>query len=196
MSKQVAVLLAPGFEEAEAFIIIDILNRLHVKVTTVACHTAREVASYHAVPVIADALLTDLTDREFDAVVIPGGPEGTVNLAANPQVIEFIRRHDDAGKWIAPICSAAARVLGGNHLLKGRNYTCSGDLYKVVTEGTYRGDDIVEDGNLISGKGLGVSFEFAFQLAWRLTHDTTTADFQAEHIYFDHWRSYEGINAR
>lgn len=196
MSKQAAILLAPGFEEAEAFIIIDILNRLHVKVTTVACHNSREVASYHAVPVIADALLTDLADREFDAVVIPGGPEGTVNLAANPQVIEFIRRHDDAGKWIAPICSAAARVLGENHLLKGRNYTCSGDLYKAVTEGNYSGDDIVEDGNLISGKGLGVSFEFAFQLAWRLTQDTTTADFQAEHIYFDHWRSYEGINAR
>ncbi|KAB8308270.1 DJ-1/PfpI family protein [Erwinia endophytica] len=189
MSKQAAILLAPGFEEAEAFIIIDILNRLKVKVTTVACHSAREVPSYHAVPVFTDVLLSDLQHQMFDAVVIPGGPDGTVNLAANPQVTTFIRRHDDAGKWIAPICSAAARVLGGNHLLKGRRYTCSGDLYQSVTDGVYCPDSVVEDGNLISGKGLGKSFEFAFQLAWRLTGDTDTADFQAEHIYFDHWRS-------
>lgn len=194
MSKQAAVLLAPGFEEAEAFIIIDILNRLHVKVTTVACHDTREVPSYHAVPVVADVLLAGL-DKEFDAVVIPGGPEGTVNLAANPLVTAFIRRHDEAGKWIAPICSAAARVLGGNHLLKGRRYTCSGDLYKGVTDGVYSAEEVVEDGNLLSGKGLGKSFEFAFQLAWRLTDDTETADFQADHIYFDHWRSWKGINA-
>ncbi|WP_158784082.1 DJ-1/PfpI family protein [Pantoea sp. BAV 3049] len=191
MSKQAAILLAPGFEEAEAFIIIDILNRLHVKVTTVGCHTAREIPSYHNVPVIADVLLADLQNELFDAVVIPGGPEGTVNLAANPLVTTFIRRHDDAGKWIAPICSAAARVLRGHHLLKGRRYTCSGDLHKAVTDGVYSTEDVVEDGNLISGKGLGKSFEFAFQLAWRLTGDTQTADFQAEHIYFDHWRSGE-----
>ena len=194
MSKQAAVLLAPGFEEAEAFIIIDVLSRLHVKVTTIACHTSREVPSYHAVPVIADLLLSDL-EQEFDAVVIPGGPEGTVNLAANPDVVTFIRRHDEAGKWIAPICSAAARVLGENHLLKGRRYTCSGELYKAVSDGIYHGENVVEDGNLLSGKGLGVSFEFAFQLAWRLTDDTETADFQAEHIYCDSWRSYRSINA-
>ncbi|WP_428943878.1 DJ-1/PfpI family protein [Pantoea sp. FN060301] len=195
MSKQAAVLLAPGFEEAEAFILIDVLNRLHVKVTTVACHDSREVLSYHGVPVVADLLLAGL-DREFDAVVIPGGPEGTVNLAANPLVTDFIRRHDEAGKWIAPICSAAARVLGGHHLLKGRRYTCSGDLYKGLSDGVYTGENVTEDGNLISGKGLGVAFDFAFQLAWRLTGDTATADFQAEHIYYDNWRTDSGVNAR
>lgn len=189
MSKQAAILLAPGFEEAEAFIIIDILNRLKVRVTTVACHTSREVASYHLIPTIADRMLAEVQQDTFDAVVIPGGPDGTVNLAANPQVINFIRRHDDSGKWIAPICSAAARVLGGHQLLRGRRYTCSGELYKNVTDGIYSAEDVVEDGNLISGKGLGKSFEFAFQLAWRLTGDTQTADFQAEHICFDHWRS-------
>lgn len=195
MTKQAAVLLAPGFEEAEAFIIIDILNRLKVKVTTIACHNRREVPSYHAIPVLADVLLSDVQHEEFDAIVIPGGPEGTVNLAANPQVKTFITRHDEAVKWIAPICSAAARVLGGNHLLKGRRYTCSGDLYKAVSDGIWCADDVVEDGNLISGKGLGKSFEFAFQLAWRLTEDTETADFQADHIYFDYWRSNQGLNA-
>ena len=45
MSKNAALLLATGFEEAEAFITLDILSRLGIKVTTVACQTQREIVS-------------------------------------------------------------------------------------------------------------------------------------------------------
>src|SRR5699024_11704986 len=70
-------------------------------------------------------LLEAEQDHLFDAIVLPGGPEGTLNLAANHQVIEFIKRHDKAQKYICALCSAAARVLGGNQLLKGRKYVRS-----------------------------------------------------------------------
>lgn len=189
MSKKVAVLLAKGFEEAEAIMTIDVLRRLNISVTTLACQNMLEINSYHNIRMFADALLERNMDETFDAVVIPGGPEGTVNLAANPLVVEFIRRHDEAGKWICPICSAAARVLGGNHLLKGRRYTCSGELYQDVKDGIYVDEKIVEDGNLLSGKGLGVAFDFAFHLGWKLTGDSANVDFQVDHIYYDFWRT-------
>ena len=189
MSKKVAVLLANGFEEAEAIMTIDVLRRLNISVTTLACQDMLEITSYHNIRMFADALLERNMDETFDAVVIPGGPEGTVNLAANPLVVEFIRRHDEAGKWICPICSAAARVLGGNHLLKGRRYTCSGELYQDVKDGIYVDEKIVEDGNLLSGKGLGVAFDFAFHLGWKLTGDSANVDFQVDHIYYDFWRT-------
>lgn len=189
MSKKVAVLLAKGFEEAEAIMTIDVLRRLNISVTTLACQDMLEITSYHNIRMFADALLERNMDETFDAVVIPGGPEGTVNLAANPLVVEFIRRHDEAGKWICPICSAAARVLGGNHLLKGRRYTCSGELYQDVKDGIYVDEKIVEDGNLLSGKGLGVAFDFAFHLGWKLTGDSANVDFQVDHIYCDFWRT-------
>ena len=189
MSKKVAVLLAKGFEEAEAIMTIDVLRRLNISVTTLACQDMLEITSYHNIRMFADALLERNMDETFDAVVIPGGPEGTVNLAANPLVVEFIRRHDEAGKWICPICSAAARVLGGNHLLTGRRYTCSGELYQDVKDGIYVDEKIVEDGNLLSGKGLGVAFDFAFHLGWKLTGDSANVDFQVDHIYYDFWRT-------
>lgn len=189
MSKKVAVLLAKGFEEAEAIMTIDVLRRLNISVTTLACQDMLEITSYHNIRMFADALLERNMDETFDAVVIPGGPEGTVNLAANPLVVEFIRRHDEAGKWICPICSAAACVLGGNHLLKGRRYTCSGELYQDVKDGIYVDEKIVEDGNLLSGKGLGVAFDFAFHLGWKLTGDSANVDFQVDHIYYDFWRT-------
>ncbi|MEZ3498451.1 DJ-1 family glyoxalase III [Pantoea sp. KPR_PJ] len=189
MSKRAALLLAPGFEEAEAFITLDILSRLGIQVTTVACHAQNQVISYHGVVTVADVLLEALSTTWFDAIVIPGGPEGTVNLAASLAVSAFIQRHDEANKIIAPICSAAARVLAGNQLLKGRRYTCSGELWMQHSDGEYVMKDVVEDGNLISGRGLGVAFDFAFQLALKLTGKAGAADFQAEHIYYDRWRS-------
>lgn len=100
--------------------------------------------------------------------MLPGGPQGSANLAANPAVIAFVARHDAAGKLICPICSAAARVLGAHGLLKGRRYVCSGDLWKAVPEGVYVDAPVVEDGNLISGKGLGHVFDFALTLSARL----------------------------
>jgi putative intracellular protease/amidase len=78
-----------------------------------------------------------------------------VNLAANAEVIAFVKHHDAQNKLICPICSAAARVLGGNDLLDGRRYVCSGDLWQGVQNGEYVDAPVVEDRNLLSGKGLG-----------------------------------------
>ena len=182
--KSVAVLLAPGFEEGEAMITIDILRRLKFNVRTVSCVDAREVVSYHAISMMADTTLSESFDTTFDAVILPGGPEGSVFLAKSSNVIEFVRRHDELGKLICSICSAAARVLGGNGLLKGRRYVCSGDLWQQVTDGVYVDADVVEDGNLISGKGLGKVFDFAFTVAARLEGDEAPARDHAEHIYY------------
>lgn len=182
--KRVAVLLASGFEEAEAIVTIDILRRLNIDVDTLACAESRAVVSYHDVPMVADDTLAGQRETLYDAVVLPGGPQGSVNLAANPLVIEFISRHDDAGKLICPICSAAARVLGGNGLLEGRRYVCSGDLYETVTDGIYVNSPVVEDGNLMSGKGLGHIFDFALTLSARLSGDDKPVREHAEHIYY------------
>lgn len=188
MSKKIAILLADGFEEAEAIMVIDVLHRMKIDVAMLSCHDRLELCSYHNIRMFADDLLERNKDTLFDAVIIPGGPQGTVNLAANPTVVEFIRRHDEANRLICPLCSAAARVLGGNNLLQGRRYVCSGELWQNVTDGVYVNEKVVEDGNLISGKGLGVAFDFAFTIAYRLTGDKEDANFQVEHIDYDYWR--------
>ena len=182
--KRVAVLLAPGFEEGEAIVTIDILRRLDLTVETLSCAETRGVTSYHGVPMVADSTLAERRGEWFDAIVLPGGPQGSMNLAANPQVIDFVASHDAAGKLICPVCSAAARVLGGNGLLKGRRYVCSGDLWQNVEDGQYVDAPVVEDGNLISGKGLGHVFDFALTVAARLLGDEAPVREHAEHIYY------------
>ncbi|KAA5931564.1 DJ-1/PfpI family protein [Pantoea sp. Bo_2] len=182
MDKNVALLLAPGFEEAEAIITLDILSRLGIRVTTVACQPYREVTSYHQVKVVADELLEENRERLFDAVIVPGGPDGSKNLSANAAVIDFIRRHDEAGRLVCPICSAAARVLAPHSLLKGRRYVSSGISSEGVTDGVYVNASVVKDGNLLSGQDLGAAFDFAFAIAFILTGEGDKATEQAEHI--------------
>ncbi|WP_256849654.1 DJ-1/PfpI family protein [Pantoea sp. Fr-CA_6] len=182
MDKNVALLLAPGFEEAEAIITLDILSRLGVQVTTLACQPYREVNSYHHVKVVADELLEANRDRLFDAVIVPGGPDGSKNLAANAAVIDFIRRHDEAGRLVCPICSAAARVMAPQGLLRGRRYVSSGTSSEGVTDGVYVNASVVKDGNLLSGQDLGAAFDFAFAIAFILTGEADSATEQAEHI--------------
>jgi len=68
--------------------------------------------------------------------------------------------------------------------LKGRRYVCSGDLYETVTDGHYVDAAVVEDGNLISGKGLGRVFDFAFAVSTRLLGDVAPVRDHADHIYY------------
>ncbi|WP_392558833.1 DJ-1/PfpI family protein [Orbus mooreae] len=183
MSPKVAILLANGFEEAEAFMIFNALKRVKIDVEFLSCSNDFEVLSYHNVIVKAHGLLKQKNTTLYDAIVLPGGPEGTVNLGKNGDVINFIKLHDENGKLICPICSAAIKVLGKNKLLKGRQYTCSGDLFMMENDGVYLNKDIVIDANLFSGQGLGYAYKFAFTLAKKLGMDEKEVQFQAEHIY-------------
>ncbi len=117
--KKVAVLLAPGFEEAEAIVTLDILRRLHIDVETLACAESRAVVSYHDIPMVADSTLSERQQALFDAVVLPGGPQGSANLAANPAVIAFVARHDAAGKLICPYLFCGGKGAGCSRIAKG-----------------------------------------------------------------------------
>lgn len=78
--KKVAVLLAPGFEEAEAIVTLDILRRLNIEVETLACAESRAVVSYHDVPMVMDSTLAARQTYLYDAVVLPGGPQAALIL--------------------------------------------------------------------------------------------------------------------
>ena len=115
--KSVAVLLAPGFEEGEAIVTIDILRRLNITVQTIACGESREVVSYHAISMVADSTLKASFDCTVDAVVLPGGPEGSVNLAKSAEVIAF----DDlkaCGTMAAAKAKGLVRSEGKEYVMK------------------------------------------------------------------------------
>jgi len=166
MSK-VLLLLAPGFEEIEALGTCDVLRRLGVEVTLAALDE-REVAGAHGMKIVADALLDGLDPEPFDAVVLPGGMPGAVNLlAAKDLVLAFARE----GKVTAAIC-AAPIVLSAAGVLKGRTFTMYPGFGKYLGPGEEPTGRLVEsDGTVVTGKGPGATFFFAAAVARALGVD-------------------------
>lgn len=179
-----ALLIADGFEDAETIIIYDILKRMNIDIDIISCSSDVSLTGYFSLSISADKTLAEVIDSHFDAVIIPGGPASTLSLSKNIQVLDFLEKHDSSGAWICALCSAPARVLGANGLLKNRNYTCSGELWRDCQDGNYVGESVVIDGNLITGKGLGVSFYFAFTVAGKILNQPDAIFQQAHHIYY------------
>ncbi|UBX47558.1 DJ-1/PfpI family protein [Providencia alcalifaciens] len=186
--KQVAVLLADGFEEGEAVVFIDIMRRLDIHVDVLSCMNSLVLNTYFGTKISADFRLSEKLSHTYDAIMMPGGPKGTDRLCTNNDVIDFIRRHIHEDKYICALCSSGAKVLAAHHLLEGRQYSTGDKLADKFDDGVYVDQDVVVDGKFISAKGLGVSFEFAFTVAHHLLSDNhEKVDWQAKHIYFKHW---------
>lgn len=162
-SIRVLVPLAQGFEEIEALTVVDILRRAGVEVVTAGLDDPPVEASRktrHLPDVKLDAVLHEM----FDAVVLPGGQPGTNHLKADRRIIECLRRHAKAGKWVAAIC-AAPMVLGEAGLLAGRKATSYPSVRDQLGDVKYLEDRVVVDGRIVTSRGPATAMEFALRLA-------------------------------
>ncbi len=171
----VYVFLANGFEETEAIAPIDILKRAKQEVVTVGVG-GKTIESTHGIKVVCDMEESELSDTcDFDAVVLPGGMPGTVNLENSVKVQLFIDRAVSEKKLVAAIC-AAPSILGHKGILNGKKATCfpgfESDLIgcEVLTDGVCRDD------NIITAKGAGVALPFGFAIAAYLTNEETSEE--------------------
>ncbi len=163
MSKKVVVVLAEGFETIEALAPIDILRRANLDVC-VAGLSGKTVVSAHKVSVNVDCLLSDV-DYIPDALVLPGGMPGSVNLGASAALEALTCKTFSAGKIVAAICAAPAEALAKFGLLSGRMATCyPGFEDKFPADAEHVDEDVCIDGNLITGRGAGVALEFGYAL--------------------------------
>ena len=96
MSKAV-IFFAPGLEECEGLLCVDILRRAGVEVTIAAVGGSEMVRSARGVSVVADALAEEVDYPSYDAAILPGGLPGVDNLKADPTVRTVCTRFAAAG---------------------------------------------------------------------------------------------------
>lgn len=176
--KRVAVLLADGFEEIEALAPVDLLRRAEVEVFTVG---EEFVKGSRNISVGTDKRVSDfLQECESqglpDAVIIPGGLNGTKNLAACTKAQNFITKMWKENKLVCAICAAPVIVLSPLGILKNKNFTCyptlendfseyAGENWEEKVSGsTHKEEKVVIDNNLITSRGAGTSLDFAFAI--------------------------------
>lgn len=175
--KKVALFLANGFEEIEALATVDILRRAQIPVETISVSDTKTVTGAHNVPVIADKLFQEADFSDVEVLVLPGGMPGAKNLNEHEELKELITKFNGEGKQIAAIC-AAPMVLGGLGLLKDKRATCYPGFEPELTGAQTTGENVVVDGNITTGRGPGLAFDFALRLVEQIAGLKTRQEVQ------------------
>ena len=162
----VYVFLADGFEIIEALAPVDMLTRAGVEVRTVGV-TGKLVSASCGVQVSADISIEDFDFYDVEAIVLPGGMPGTLNLENNSTVQKTIDNANNIGVPICAIC-AAPSILGNKGLLEGKEAICFPGFEDKLNGAVLSDSYVVTDGNIITAKGAGVCIEFGLEIVKKL----------------------------
>lgn len=177
------VFLADGFEEIEAFTVIDYLRRANILVTTVAVPSKTMeseliVKAAHGISVFADISFDEFkcnyNENLPDLVFVPGGMPGAVNVSLCTDVLDFIIKCFKNQKIVSAICAAPAVVLSKTGILKNKKWTCYPGMEENVDLSLVSGSShlstvpFVIDDNLVTGRGPGCAEQFSMELVGML----------------------------
>lgn len=157
---KVLVPLANGFEDIEAFAVIDVLRRAGIEVDTVGIPSSM-VTSKCGVRVIADKSLREVKAEEYDGIILPGGNPGYKNLEKSREIIDIIKKMDEAKKLIAAICGSTS-ILAKIGLLDDKKATIYPGMEKFIPHP--RDERVVVDKNVITSQGPGTAIEFSLKI--------------------------------
>lgn len=150
--KRVAVLVEQQYQEMEVWYPIFRLREAGCQVTIVGPEAGTTYPSKLGYPAKSDKAAKDVSAKDFDGIVIPGGfaPDYIRRSAA---MLKLVSDLNEQGKVVAAICHGPW-VLCSTTALKGKKATCFFAIKDDVTNagGKYVDEECVVDGNLITSR--------------------------------------------
>jgi protease I len=151
--KRIALLVGPGYEDLEFWVPLMRLQEEGAEVTVVGLRADESYASKSGgLEATAQVGADQVTARQFDAVVVPGGwaPD---KLRRYESVRALVRETVEQGKVVASICHGGL-VLVSAGIVEGRRATGSlGIKDDLVNAGARWVDEpAFRDGNLVWGR--------------------------------------------
>ena len=160
------VLFANGFEEIETVAVIDVLRRAGVQVTT-ASPSGGIVEGSRGIRIESERRLVELSCRDFDAIVLPGGSANARTLAVDPEAQRLIREARNLDRLVGAIC-AAPIALKSADAIRGARLTSHPSVESELAGERYVAERVVKDGRLLTSRGPGTAIEFALALVSEL----------------------------
>lgn len=161
--KKVYIFLADGFEEIEGLTVVDLLRRAEIEAVTVSIKEDKMVTGAHGISVKADFLFDEIKGTMADMAVLPGGMPGTTNLLACEPLMDMVLGLHSAGAYVAAIC-AAPSILAEIGLLEGKKATSYPGFEEKMTMADYVYEPVVQDGQVITSRGMGTAIDFSLKL--------------------------------
>ena len=154
---RVAVLATDGFEEPELTEPVKALKEAGAQVTILSPKSGQIQGVQHdidkTIKVKVDRTVREARAEDFDAVHLPGGTLNADAMRMVPEVQEFLREMQDAGKPFAVICHAPWELVSAG-LVRGRTltgyYTIQDDIRNAG--GKWLDQEVVEDDNWVSSR--------------------------------------------
>ena len=182
MNVKILVPIAQGSEELEAVTMIDLFRRANIKVTVAGENEI--ITCSRGLKIIPDVLLDTIdTDLHFDAIVLPGGAQGTENLKKHDILGKILDFQKSKNKMIAAICAAPTILDHFNILDKNTKITSHPAVKDLLRKYKYLNDRVVIDGNIVTSRGAGTAIEFSLHIIRTLCGDDI-ADTVAEGIVY------------
>ncbi len=163
MRKKVLVPIANGSEELEIVGIVDTLRRAGAEVT-VASVQDLEITASRMVKLVADKLIRECADEDYDLIALPGGLPGAEYLRDSPILTELLISQVEKGKLYAAICASPVVILQYHNLLKNKKATAHPALSDQLKDQSEVDQRVIVDGNCITSRGPGTVLEFAIKL--------------------------------
>ena len=159
----VHVILADGFEEAEAVVPVDLLRRAGEDVLLIGLN-GLQVTGAHGITVVADILFEEACKEVPNMLLLPGGGGGVEKMAKHNSLMGCIQQAFNQGVYLAAIC-AAPTILARMGLLDRRNAVCCPGMEDEMDSAVVqKGDAVVTDGRIITGEAAGSVFQFGLKL--------------------------------
>ena len=162
--KKVCLIVTDGFEEAEAVATFAILRRAGLTVDIFSL-TQGNATGRFGLTCTALKPFSQLSGADYDALVLPGGPQYAA-LEKSAGVQALLKEFITANKVVAAIC-ASPTILGRAGYLKGKKYTCFTSM-NADFGGTFTGDYVTVDGNIITGKSAAATIDFGLTIVEKL----------------------------
>lgn len=181
MTKSVLICLANGSEETEVVTTADLLVRAGIKVVLASAENDVNeliITCSRGIKLIADAPLVRVVDHNYDAIILPGGLQGTETLRDSPLVVEKVRRMHSENKLVAAICAAPAIILEHHNIFPIGNMTGFPALKDNIAAKKWVDYRVYFDErvNLITSQGPATSIDFALKIIERLKGKEVAAE--------------------
>lgn len=152
MMKKVAVLVEQQFHDTELWVPYYRMLEAGFQVSLVGPEAHKEYLSKHGDPVKTDMSSAEAKEKEWDAVIVPGGWAPDF-LRRDRDLLEMIRKTRESGGIVAGICHAQSVFISAD-ILRGVEATSYFSIKDdVINAGVKWVDrEVAIDGNIITSR--------------------------------------------
>jgi 4-methyl-5(b-hydroxyethyl)-thiazole monophosphate biosynthesis len=158
------LVLSNNIEDGEALTTRALLRRAGLDVVTITYEKKLDIVTAFGLNVKADYFGTDIQQKDYDFVVIPGGRYVSQVVDQDTHIKALVKSFHDQKKCVAAIC-AGPRFLGQAGILDGIHFTAFTGSEKDMPKGIYHPEKkSIRDHHIITARGAGAVYEFVYEI--------------------------------